>query len=387
MEGGNKFTITFNGKSKSKSTVIRTAIKIAKGYQYKITEDGYYHVSFDIWNPDMEKMLKIVGGLKGTFLIDQYGKQYKSKSDYESKMRALIKAKEKERQRLISQARKQLQKDVDDRDKDIQRTKKDLEKATNGHIAACRSRTINRVAMIIGGYFHLLISFSPFLVMYLLGELNESRASIATTVGLSVFLFLFLGIFFGLLFIDQYTKWKGNDARAGIFKGEEDAAILRLKKLLEPTGMCIPPEILDPDSISTVLQKTCSIRMEDVRAILGMDNDMFDTAIIDMAIELGFWIDGDDLVFDDGNQTTFMDWVKQIHAKNALLGQLADSMAGTGRIPMKDIKELTHLEDAQLDDRIIDWAIQFGFKIDGDEIVLDPHKLAGFINVLQTFSP
>ncbi len=81
MEGRKMLTIVFN--SKSKSPAIPAALKIAMLYQHEIKEDGYCHVFFDNWDPDLEKLLDLVDGLKGTLLLDQEKRQFRSKYDYE----------------------------------------------------------------------------------------------------------------------------------------------------------------------------------------------------------------------------------------------------------------------------------------------------------------
>jgi hypothetical protein len=187
--------------------------------------------------------------------------------------------------------------------------------------------------------------------------------NLAVGIGVSIFSFHLVGAIFGIMCPEKYRLWEKAMVKAGSAKKEMDDAQKELADIMKDSSPDIPSAILAPDTMGEVLEKTYRVKMEDVRAILGMDQATFDAAIVDMAIEFGFWIDGDHLAFDEGNHTAFIDRVKQLNNKHVLMGKIAGAMNGSRRVPLKDIQDITCLEARALDDRIIDWAIQFGFKI------------------------
>ena len=55
----------------------------------------------------------------------------------------------------------------------------------------------------------------------------------------------------------------------------------------------------------------------------------------------------------------------------------------TSRISMEKMREILGMEKDAFNDKIIDWGIEYGFKIDGDYIIVDDIDLNGFIDDLD----
>jgi hypothetical protein len=220
------------------------------------------------------------------------------------------------------------------------------------------------------GNIHLLICFSSFLFI--------RNYIFILIILLSAFVFLPVWLLI-------YNEWKDNRDKLEKVKKLKEELASSLVQILGASGPSIPAEILDLNSISCMLQKNAPILIEDVRTILGMDHRTFDALIIKKAIELGFWIDGDGLLFDKAEYKPFLDWMEKCNDHRMRIDKIAASMTKFNAIHIVDLKELMGLEDSLLDNTIIDWSTQFGFKIDGDELIVDPQKTAGFIAELQVY--
>jgi hypothetical protein len=379
-----RFVIAFNSLSRSAS--IPSALRLAKEYQHVKEKDGYWYVFFDSWDPNLQNLLYLVDGLKGSRLVEHGAitklyRQPKNKPiDEPAKEQPKIEIQSELSQKwLKDQAHKKIMKDIGNLQKKINEQVKDVEIQKEGYHKARNEAKGQLGALIILGCLHRYLSLLPFL------GIPSIRWLDATAI--SAILFLSLATIFLILGLSRYKDWKKATKKEGKTKKDRDDAQNILNELLRKPSPELSPGILAPDLIGVLVEMGFRVKMEDVRVVMGMDQAMFDAAIVDMAIELGFWIDGDYLVFDEGNTATFMDRVKLFNNKHVLIGKVTDAMNGSRRVPMKDIQEITRLEARALDEWVIDWAVQFGFKIDGDELVLDPEKGARFISVLQTFSP
>jgi len=397
--GGKKYTVVFN--SKSRSSAIPEALKIAYRHRYESGEDGYFHVLFESWDDDLGKLLDLVEGLKGTVLIDHNGRSYASKSQLESikeiekrKKQRLEKEieetkrrvnfeREHRQRRLVEQSQERFKHDIVRAEKEIQRLQRDV-KYYEKERRDARSKKSGHLAGVISiRSLHCVISLIPFIAM----EYASSFISASDFAFLTVFVNIFVRSCFAPIIVILFNAWgtarkkemKANDMR--------ENALKKLKELAKTPPTEIPESLMVPETLGKILQKGFSIRMKDVRALLGMEQEAFDTAIVDMAIEYGFWIDGDNLVFDAGKYDMFMDKVREIFGMRQLLERISGSMTERGRVFLSDLKEFTRLDAGSMDDQVIDWTTEFGFKIDGDELVLDPQKAAGFISVLKAFSP
>ncbi len=229
---------------------------------------------------------------------------------------------------------------------------------------------------------HCLISTIP---LFAMNTLNP-RLLLYTILPITIFIFVFLGAFLGILSFSEFKAWEKANSKALHAITMRAETLQKLKELTGTPPADIPGSLLIPETISDILWKGFPVRMQHVQALLGMNQEAFDDNIVDMAIEHGFWIDGDNLVFDSGSHVAFMAKVKELHGRHALLERISCAMTSTGRVSMNDLKEFTRLDAGAMDEQVIDWAIEFGFKIDGDDLVLDQQKAAGFITLLQTFS-
>ena len=53
------------------------------------------------------------------------------------------------------------------------------------------------------------------------------------------------------------------------------------------------------------------------------------------------------------------------------------------KINLKRVQNILNLNDKVFDEKIIDWAKEFGFRIDGEYLITSADSVEGFINALE----
>nr|MDO8108953.1 hypothetical protein [Candidatus Sigynarchaeota archaeon] len=225
----------------------------------------------------------------------------------------------------------------------------------------------------------LFISLNVGWVLFLVGVISTliSASSMAITFTIvGIFLVIW---FFIMKYDDEYRKIN-REIR------EFEKKLYAAKKRQEISAGKLSSVQVETDPLFSFIQANYMISLDALKTALNMNSSEFDAIIVDWSIEFGFWIDGDNLVLQDGNVNGFIKKLRDLRAGSSKIQNDFEMLIdGKTRVALDDLKRNLgiNLDQNAFDEKLVEWASQFRFKIDGDELVLDGGDVAGFLKHLQ----